>query len=337
MDSTPSEISPSQIPIIDVGPLVRGDSSVVAREIGRACRVNGFFYVVGHGVDTELSERLRCFSARFFALDLEDKMRIRMERGGRAWRGFFPVGAELTKGEPDAKEGLYFGAELGPDHEAVVAGRPMHGANQFPDEERFPDLEGFRETVLEHMAAMTELGHLLVQGIAISLGLSPSYFADRYTRDPFLLFRIFHYPPLQGSGSWSVGEHTDYGLLTILQQDSVRGLEVKSGGTWIDAPPVDGAFVCNIGDMLDRMTGGFYRSTAHRVRNASSLGRLSFPFFFDPNFDAAIRPIDPTAEIVDDQQERWDGASVHDFEGTYGDYILRKVGRVFPDLGRDIS
>ncbi len=81
VDSTPSEISPSQIPIIDVEPLVRGDSSVVAREIGRACRVNGFFYVVGHGVDTELSERLRCFSTRFFALDLEDKMRIRMERG----------------------------------------------------------------------------------------------------------------------------------------------------------------------------------------------------------------------------------------------------------------
>ena len=95
------------------------------------------------------------------------------------------------------------------------------------------------------------------------------------------------------------------------------------------------SFVCNIGDMLDRMTGGLYRSTPHRVRlNTSGRDRLSFPLFFDPDFDARIEPIRSAA--TDDHATRWDGASVHAFEGTYGDYLLGKVGKVFPDLRREV-
>ena len=92
-----------------------------------------------------------------------------------------------------------------------------------------------------------------------------------------------------------------------------------------------------LGDMLDRLTGGWYRSTPHRVRNSSGHDRLSFPLFFDPDFDAEIRPIDPARDVVDDSHERWDGASVHEFSGTYGEYLLGKVQKVFPELGRDIS
>jgi isopenicillin N synthase-like dioxygenase len=258
-----------------------------------------------------------------------------MALGGRAWRGYFPVGDELTSGKPDAKEGLYFGAELPPDDPRVRAGTPLHGSNLFPDEP-----PGFRETVLDYMAALTGLGHTLMTGLALSLGLEPAYFADRYTADPLTLFRIFHYPPTPDAPGaepqWGVGEHTDYGVLTILKQDDAGGLQVKSQSQWIDAPPVPGAFVCNIGDMLDRMTRGLYRSTPHRVRNRSGRGRLSFPFFFDPNFDARIEPIDTGGVAVpeDDRTERWDRASVHAFEGTYGDYVLGKVAKVFPQLRR---
>jgi isopenicillin N synthase-like dioxygenase len=104
------------------------------------------------------------------------------------------------------------------------------------------------------------------------------------------------------------------------------------------APPIPGAFLCNIGDMLDRMTGGQYRSTPHRVQNVTRRTRLSFPFFFDPNFDATIAPIvaaDVTRATAD-RHERWDHASVHEFEGTYGDYILGKVSKVFPQLRRTV-
>ncbi|MBD1843409.1 isopenicillin N synthase family oxygenase [Cyanobacteria bacterium FACHB-63] len=111
---------------------------------------------------------------------------------------------------------------------------------------------------------------------------------------------------------------------------------VKSQSHWIDAPPIPGSFVCNIGDMLDRMTGGQYRSTPHRVRNAAQKDRLSFPFFFDPNFDVEVKPIELNSMIQDDRVELWDRSSVHTFEGTYGDYVLGKVSKVFPQLKRSV-
>lgn len=325
----------SKLPIIDVSALVTRDMDRlgVAREIARACRESGFFYIIGHKVDERLQQRLENLTRKFFAQDLDVKLAIRMENGGRAWRGYFQVGGELTSGKPDLKEGLYFGSELVEDHPLVKAGTPMHGPNLFPD-----NIPLFRETVLDYLAAMTRLGHALMEGIALSLGLNESYFADRYTSDPLILFRIFNYPPAPNldEQSWGVGEHTDYGLLTILKQDRTGGLQVKSKSSWVEAEPVEGSFVCNIGDMLDRMTGGLYRSTAHRVKNASKHDRLSFPFFFDPNFNAEVKPIKLTTQVEDDRVERWDRSSVHEFSGTYGDYLLSKVSKVFPQLRREV-
>lgn len=326
----------SRVSIVNVEPLVigTGDRSAVAAQIARACRESGFFYIIGHGVDEQLQQRLEQLSRKFFDLDEDNKLDIRMEKGGRAWRGYFPVGGELTSGKPDFKEGLYFGTELSDDHPLVRSGTPMHGANLFPK-----GIPLFRETVLEYLDAMTKLGHALMEGLALSLGLNESYFAERYTTDPLILLRIFHYPPEREAigerQGWGVGEHTDYGLLTILKQDMTGGLEVKSKAGWIPAEPIEGSFVCNIGDMLDRMTGGLYRSTAHRVKSPSGQGRLSFPFFFDPNFNAEIRLIEGTDPPVDDRDERWDRASVHEFSGSYGDYLLDKVSRVFPQLRHD--
>jgi len=336
---TNDELPATKLPVIDVSPLVtgKGDRSVVASEIAQACRDSGFFYIVGHGVDEGLQRRLEDASRRFFAQNLETKMEIAMARGGRAWRGYFPVGAELTSGKADVKEGIYFGAELPPDHPRVKDGTPLHGANLFP--QSVPEL---REAVLGYIDAMTRLGHALMEGIASSLGLESSYFADHYTWEPLTLFRIFNYPGNPAlpddEPRWGVGEHTDYGLLTILKQDDTGGLQVKSRGGWTAAPPIPGAFLCNIGDMLDRMTGGRYKSTPHRVQNVTRRDRLSFPFFFDPNFDARIKPIvtADAALATDDRAERWDRASVHEFEGTYGDYILAKVSKVFPQLRRSV-
>jgi isopenicillin N synthase-like dioxygenase len=329
----------SQVPVIDVSALVRSgsDRRHVAIGIERACRENGFFYVVNHGVDERLQQDLEHLSRRFFSQTLAAKMEISMERGGRAWRGYFPIGGELTSGKPDIKEGIYFGTELADDHPLVKAGAPLHGPNLFP-----PNMPDLRDAVLRYMSAMTRLGHALMEGVALSLGLQASYFADRYTAEPLTLFRIFNYPgdpaAADNEPRWGVGEHTDYGLLTILKQDDTGGLQVKSRSGWIPAPPIRGAFLCNIGDMLDRMTAGHYRSTPHRVQNVTRHDRLSFPFFFDPNFNAVIEPIviPDAARVASDQAERWDHASVHDFEGTYGDYVLAKVSKVFPQLRRSV-
>jgi isopenicillin N synthase-like dioxygenase len=327
----------SSIPVIDVNPLILGTEARrdVAVKIGEACRECGFFYIVGHGVSEDLQRLLEELSKDFFAQDLGTKLQISMSRGGRAWRGYFPVGGELTSGKPDLKEGIYFGAELEADHPLVKTGTPMHGPNLFP-----PNMPGFREIVLDYIAAMTRLGHCLTAGIALSLGLEESYFADRYTSDPLILFRIFNYPPALASPDFEtsegVGEHTDYGLLTILRQDMSGGLEVKIKSQWVAAPPIPDSFVCNIGDMLDRMTAGHYLSTPHRVRNQARHSRLSFAFFFDPNFHAKVEPIKIVEEVRDNKDERWDRTSVHEFRGTYGDYLLSKVSKVFPQLQRAV-
>lgn len=323
----------STVPVIDISPLrTGGDGGAVASALDTACRDTGFFYIVGHGVDTGLMALIDSSARTFFALPEATKAEIAMSAGGRAWRGWFPLGGEVTNGIPDGKEGLYFGAELGDDDPRVAGGTPLHGRNLFPA--AVPEL---RPAVLAWIDALTALGQALMGGIAVGLGLPRDWFRKNLTSDPTVLFRIFRYPPaaapVGGPGGWGVAEHTDYGLLTLLMQDDCGGLQVKGRNGWVEAEPIPESFVCNIGDMLERMTGGRYRSTPHRVRNTSGRDRLSFPFFFDPSWDARVTPLPLAAEesTVDDGG-RWDGRSVFDFDGTYGEYLVAKVSKVFPDL-----
>jgi isopenicillin N synthase-like dioxygenase len=322
------------VPEVDAALLVAGeDDARAAAALDRACRETGFFVLVNHGVDRALRTRLVDLAAEFFALDEREKSEIAMTRGGRAWRGWFPVGGELTSGIPDLKEGIYFGEELDDADARVRAGVPLHGPNLFP---RRPS--ELRTTVLEYMDALTALAHAVMRGVAQGLGLRPDWFQRELTHDPTILFRIFRYPPVPDASrstdrGWGVREHTDYGLLTILMQDSTSGLHVHTPSGWVAVPADPDAFVCNIGDMLERMTGGRYRSTPHRVQNTAEVSRLSFPFFFDPSWDAVV-PRVPGVEGTDARDvTRWDGASVDELSGTYGEYLLAKVSKVFPDLG----
>jgi isopenicillin N synthase-like dioxygenase len=323
-------------PVVDISSLLGRPgppAEQVARDIEGACRRSGFFYVSGHGVPDSLIERLDRASRAFFDLPEEEKLEIAMERGGRAWRGFFPVGAELTSGRPDQKEGIYFGTELPAEDPRVRAGLPLHGANLFP--RQVPELG---PAVLEYLDATARSAQAVLSGVALSLGLDADYFATRYTADPTVLFRIFHYPPsTPDTDDWGVGEHTDYGLVTLLLQDHNGGLQVRTPDGWVDAPPIPGTFVCNIGDMLDKMTGGWYRSTPHRVRNLSGNERLSFPFFFDPDFAAEVPPLPGRASTGAGGERRWDGQDLRAFTGTYGDYLVGKVSKVFPHLSREVS
>jgi len=207
----------------------------------------------------------------------------------------------------------------------------LHGANLFPDAPA--DLGG---VVLRWIDEVSALGQTLLRGVALGLGIEADWFATRLTADPTVLFRIFHYPP-GDADSWGVGEHTDYGLITLLAQDRHGGLQVRTRGSWVDVPADPYVFVVNIGDMLEKMTGGAYRSNPHRVRNLSGRDRLSFPLFLDPSWDARVAPL-PEAALSGatraglDGDSRWDGQSVHAWEGVYGDYLTAKVAKVFPQL-----
>ena len=320
--------------MIDVAPLVDAqsterDRAAVGAAIDAACRDRGFFLVTGHGVDRALRDDLERLSRAFFALPDAVKAQIAMDRGGVAWRGWFPVGDELTSGRPDAKEGVYFGTELAADDPRVAAGTPLHGPNLFPAEPA-----EWRDVVLRWMAEVSSLGQAVLRGMAIGLGIDPQWFARHLTADPTVLFRVFHYPPSDvDAASWGVGEHTDYGLVTLLAQDHHGGLQVRSGGGWLDVPADPYAFVVNIGDMLERLTAGRYRSTPHRVRNTSGQDRLSFTLFLDPSWDAHVQPLPVGAGgATSDGTDRWDGQDVHLWDGPYGDYLTAKVAKVFPHL-----
>ena len=325
----------NSLPLIDVSALLdphsgAADLAEVATAIDDACRSVGFFSIVGHGVPTALQARLEAASHDFFARPEDVKQLIAMEHAGAAWRGWFPVGGELTSGVPDRKEGIYFGSEYPLDHPRVLASVALHGRNQFP-----ADDDDLRTAVLEWLDALRPVADAVMRGIALGLGLPAEWFEQHLTDDPTILFRIFHYPPSGTGGdtdAWGVGEHTDYGLLTLLAQDRLGGLQVRAvDGTWIDVAPTPGVIVCNLGDMLERLTGGRYRSTPHRVRNTSGHSRLSFPYFFDPSWEATV-PTLPLDDTPLPDADRWDGADVTAWEGTYGDYLTAKVARVFPAL-----
>jgi polar amino acid transport system ATP-binding protein len=330
------------LPVIDVHPLIASGladaRAAVARQLDAAAGCHGFFYAVNHGVDRALVARLVALAREFFAQAEAAKMQIPMADGGRAWRGYFPLGGELTSNRPDWKEGLYLGSELGPDHPRVRANTILHGPNLWP-----PGIAGFRDSVLAYIEALTRLGRALMGGLALGLGLPERWFAEHGgTADPLILLRLFNYPsrpvPTDSAAQWGVGEHTDYGLLTMLWQDDVGGLQVRTDSGWVDAPPLPDSFVCNVGDMLDRMTGGRYRSLPHRVRiNSSGRDRLSIPLFFDPDFDWRVAPVPGATAGADDSGRRWDGANLQAFQGTYGDYVSAKVGKVFPELKQRVS
>ncbi len=322
------------LPIIDVSPW--GDADIwrshVAAQIDWAASEFGFFYIVGHGIDPDFADRLIGLSRIFFDQQLSAKQDIAMSRGGRAWRGYFPVGGELTSGRPDQKEGLYFGEELTLEDVRVRRGQPLHGPNLFPR------LAGFREAVLDYMRELTGLSQALMASIGRGLHLGEKYFSDGVTGKPTTLFRIFNYPcdPQAHPDTRGVGEHTDYGLLTVLYQDDVGGLQVRYRNEWLDVPPVPGSFVVNIGDMLERITSGRYPSALHRVLNRAGRARLSMPFFFDPSFDAVLQPaagVGPSSRTPE-HSPRWDGIDPGAASGTYGDYLTDKVARVFPELGQ---
>lgn len=303
-------------PIIDVA----GPPESFASAVDSACRDHGFFSIVGHGIDPVWIEELRDIAAAFFALPTVEKERVAMAHGGTAWRGWFPFRGELTSGTPDDKEGFYLGQELPPDR------RPLHGPNLWPARP-----EHLRDVTTRYMHAATAVGHHVLAAMALGLGLNEGWFREHLTADPTVLFRMFRYPPT--TGDWGVGEHTDYGLLTLLAQDHIGGLEVRTTGEWQTIEPVEGALVCNLGDMIDRMTGGRYRSTPHRVVNRTAHDRYSFPLFLDPGWDVEVAPL-PLAGSPppDDAATRWDGTSLQNLSGTYGSYLTAKVAKVFPEL-----
>jgi isopenicillin N synthase-like dioxygenase len=314
------------IPVVDVSALSTEGSTryqEAVHAIDAACREIGFFSVT-NGIHPQTLAGLERLSREFFRLSEEEKNEIAMSKAGAAWRGYFALGDELTSGQKDGKAGIYFGT-------AGTEPRPLHGANQYP---RRP--AALAAAVEQYMTEATELARLLMRAIACALGLDTNHFEKTITSNPTILFRIFSYPPCDAAEyPWGVGEHTDYGLLTILCVDDSGGLEVQTvKGEWLDVPPPpvgQNQLIVNLGDMLERLTNGRYVSTPHRVRNTGK-DRISFPLFYDPSWDARVNAALVSESAPPRVRTRWDGSDFEGFSGTHGEYLTKKVRKCFPKL-----
>jgi isopenicillin N synthase-like dioxygenase len=279
----------SDIPVIDVAQLLTGSleqARRVASELGRACRDVGFFYIRGHGVPEALMARVFECSANLFTGPASVREAASFSGPGGN-RGYIRLGGEaLDPGKPaDVKEAFNIGLELAPDDPELVAGAPFRAANLWPQ------IPGFRDTMLDYFSRVWRLGRDLHRGFALDLGLEPDFFESRLDK-PIATLRLLHYPPVAGplpDGQLGAGVHTDYGNVTLLATDAVGGLMVRDrSGRWLDAPVVPNAFVCNIGDCLMRWSNDVYVSTPHKVVSPPGVDRYSVAFFLDPNPDAMV-------------------------------------------------
>ncbi|MCH4247169.1 MAG: isopenicillin N synthase family oxygenase [Acinetobacter populi] len=282
----------NHIPVIDISGLYSDDleqQKLVANNIGYAAENVGFFYITGHQIATDTFEKLLQQAKAFFALPLEEKMRYYAGLSGIKHRGYVPVGEEgygaLDEDiVDDNKEAFDLSWDLAEDDPDVVAKKPMHGSNVWVD------LPNFKQDVNAYYQEAIALGRVLLHGFELALGLKPNEL-NRLVNKPTSQLRLLHYAyHANAEDKLGFGAHTDMELFTILKP-TTAGLEVmNSEGVWIDAPPIENAFVINVGDMTEALSGGRFIATSHRVRKVKE-ERYAFPLFFACDYDVIIEPL----------------------------------------------
>ena len=267
------------------------DRDGFVHDLGNACRETGFFLLSNHGVPETLIADVFDASDRFFALPIAEKAKldIRTSKSNRGWTGEGVENLDDSKPDQvDMKEAFNIGLDMAPDDPRILAGEPFRAVNAWPD------LVGFRETVLSYFSAVHDLGVALHRPIALELGQDETYF-DAHLDQPLATLRLLRYPAGDPEAdSIGAGAHTDYGSITLLLTDGEPGLQVQPRGKdWVNVPHVPGAFVVNIADCLMRWTNDIYVSTPHRVLTPKN-PRRSIVFFLDPNPDSIIEAIPGT-------------------------------------------
>ncbi len=304
----------AEIPLIDIAPLRDGsDPQSVAGALHAASTGLGFIYVTGHGIPDDMIRSARETAYTFFQADHADKEEVRVSGAHRGWLG--RGGAKMQDdAKADLKESFIWGwqdagGQTPDDH-------PLRGANRWP-----AFLPAMETASMAYFTAAHDVAHHLMRGFAIGLDLAPDFFlrtADRpLSRASYVYYPA--QPPELGNDQFGVGPHTDFGVLTVLCQDDVGGLQVQGlDGEWVHAPPVPGSLIVNVADLLARWTGGAYKSTPHRVVNSSGRERMSLVLAWDPNPDTMIDP----------GQVPGAGTQI-EAAITCGDYLLWRFGKAF--------
>ena len=318
------------LPILDLSQLDESPEAAARfrDDLRAATHDVGFFYLTGTGVTPELEARLHRTAREFFELDEADKLAIE-NLNSPQFRGYTRIGGERTQGKVDWREQIDIGPErdIVTDPEAPDFAR-LIGPNLWPDAQ--PEL---REVATEWQEHLAGVARKLLRAWALALGAPETYF-DEHFGEPSTLLKIVRYPgtdePEPGQG---VGAHKDSGVLTLLWVEPGKGgLQVQRGGEWVDAPPVEGAFVVNIGEMLEYATGGYLIATNHRVISPRAPGdRISVPYFFNPALDSRL----PLIELPADLAAQARGVTqdpTNPIHALHGENALKSRLRAHPDV-----
>lgn len=304
------------LPLIDMSGVRQGDLASIQRagdSIRRACSEIGFFYIINHGVSQAVIDRAMAAAKVFFAFPAEVKRQVAVNKRHRGWHAL--GGALMYQAtKPDFKEFFSIGLELPEDDPSVQAGEALRGPNQWPA--FMPELES---ALADYYAEIGKTGADLLVAVATGLGIDSDFFSGKYLK-PLQRTQMVYYPPhppVAEADQFGVAPHTDYGCITLLHQDDSGGLQVRELGSnsWIDATPVPGSLVVNVGDLLAHWSNNRFRSTLHRVINQSGHERYSIATFFDPTYSAVVDPCDLGVDSTDSLYP----------PVAAGDYILKRI------------
>ena len=288
--SAQAQAMPASIPVVDIGALYGNDAAAkkaVAARIGAACDDIGFFYVVNHNVAIDTIDHAVAMADKFFKQPESERLKVKSDKNNRGYR---EVGDVVHRnGKPSARDNFDIGFPVTADDPEVKAGTPLYAENKWPDA-----MPGFREAIEGYYNETFKLGMKILEGFAIHLDKPVDFFTRHFTK-PVADMVINHYLGAQGLhiSDQASGPHTDHGIVTILWQDSLGGLEVMGkDGQWISATPLRGSYVINIGELMKRWTNGRFKATVHRVVHLQDKSRYSMPLFCNPNFRTIVDPRD---------------------------------------------
>ena len=312
------------LPVLDLTDADR-DPGAFRSRLREAAHEIGFFYLVGHGVpDTQIDEVLR-LARTFFALPLTAKNEISQLQSPQ-FRGYSRLGGELTNGKVDWREQI----DIGPQRPTIAGAEGywrLQGPNLWPAQPA-----GFRAAFEHWDATLAQVGLRLLRHWAVSLGAAEDTF-DAAFDTPATLIKVVRYPGREDY-TQGVGAHKDSGVLTLLLLEAgSAGLQVElADGQWLDVPPLAGAFVVNIGELLEVATGGYLRATQHRVlAPRPGTDRVSIPYFVNPALDATIPIIDLPPELA--ARSRGVEADPNNpIFNTYGENAWKSRTRAHPDV-----
>ena len=300
---------------MDIQPLRDGsDPKGVAKLLHEASQKLGFIYIKGHGIPEEVIDSARAGAYEFFGQTEPVKATVKITPKHRGWLG--QGGAKMKDGaKADLKESFIWGLE--DDDDGALMDHDLRGKNIWPVE-----LPHMSQQAMSYFQHAHKVAHHLMRGFALGLDLEEDFFLKTASR-PLSRASYVYYPAQPadlGSSQFGVGPHTDFGVLTVLCQDSVGGLQVEdASGDWIQAPPIEGTLIVNVADLLSRWTDGAYKSTPHRVVNSSGKKRLSIVLAFDPNPETVI----DAKDVFGNQHVSKETAT------TCGEYLTWRLEKAF--------